>query len=171
MKIIKLLFMKVLQITDPLKYVDLCGVKRGKNLHVYGKVSFGTEPWIIQLGDNVHLTNDIKFITHDGGTLLFRESVPDLEITKPITIGNNVYIGVNTIILPGVQIGDNVIVGAGSVVSKDLKSNGVYAGNPAKYIKSMEAYFDKIQNESLHLGHLSAKKKNKALKEYYDGKK
>ena len=167
MRIVRLLVMKTLQVFKPLKYVDYCGVRHGKNLHVYGKVSFGSEPWIIQLGDDVHLTNDIRFITHDGGTLLFRDSVPDLEITKPITVGNRVYIGVNTILLPGVTIGDNVIIGAGSVVTKDLKSNGVYAGNPARYIKSFEEYFDKIQKESLHLGNLTAAEKDKALKEFY----
>ena len=167
MRIFRLFYMKMLQIINPIKYVDYCGVKHGDRLHLYGKVSFGSEPWIIKLGDNVHLTNDIKFITHDGGTLLFRKEVPDLEATKPITIGNNVYIGVNVIILPGVSIGDNVIVGAGSIVTRSLASGGVYAGNPARYIKSIEDYFKKIQGESLHLGDLSPSEKDLALRKYY----
>lgn len=167
MRITKLLCMKILQLLSPNKYVDYCGVKHGENLHIYGKVSFGSEPWIITIGDNVYLTNDIKFITHDGGTLLFRDIVPDLEITKPISIGNNVYIGVNTIILPGVTIGNNVVVGAGSVITKSLDSNGVYAGNPARLIKSLDEYYNKIEKESLHLGHLSAKEKDLALRAYY----
>lgn len=61
-------------------------------VHVYGNVSWGTEPWIITLGKNVHITDGVKFITHDGGTLLYRHLVPDLEITKPIIVGDNVYI-------------------------------------------------------------------------------
>lgn len=158
---------KILQLLDPIKYADYCGVKHGENLHIYGKVSFGSEPWIITLGDNVHITADCKFITHDGGTLLFRQKVPDLEITKPITVGNNVYIGVNVIVLPGVVIGDNVIIGAGAVVTKNLESNGVYAGNPAKLIKSIDSYFKKIQKESLHLGHLDSASKDLALREFY----
>ena len=162
---------KYLQLFKPLKYADYCGVNHGDNLHLYGKVSFGTEPWIITLGDNVHITADVKFITHDGGTLLFRDKIPDLEITKPIVIGNNVYIGVNSIILPGVTIGDNVIIGAGSIVTKKLESNGVYGGNPARLIKKIDDYYIKIQKESLHLGHLTGKDKDERLKDYYGFKK
>lgn len=57
------------------------------------------------------------------------------EWAKPVTIGNNVWIGGNATILPGVTIGDNVTVGAGSVVVKDVPSNTVVVGNPAKVVK------------------------------------
>lgn len=93
--------------------------------------------------------------------------MPDLEITKPITIGDNVYIGNNVIILPGVTIGSNVIVGAGAIVSKDIPDNSVAVGVPAKIIKSADEYFDKLQRESLHLGHLRGQEKDKALMKYY----
>lgn len=104
------------------------------------------------------------------GGLLFRNRVPDLEITKPIVIGNNVYIGNNVIILPGVTIGNNVIIGAGAVVSKNIPSNSVAVGVPAKVIKTADEYFEKIQKESLHLGHLKGVEKDKALMEYYQYK-
>lgn len=102
----------------------------------------------------MHITEGVRFITHDGGTLLFRDRVPDLEITKPIIVGNNVYIGNNVIILPGVTIGNNVIIGAGVVVSKSIPDNSVAVGNPARVIKTADEYFGKIQKESIHLGHL-----------------
>ena len=73
--------------------------------HIYGKVSWNTEPWLITLGNNAHITDGVKFITHDGGTLIYRQYVPDLEIIKPIKIGDNVYIGNNVIILQGVTKG------------------------------------------------------------------
>ncbi len=78
-------------------------------MRIYGKVGFGSEPWIINIGDNVYITDGVKFITHDGGTLLFRDHVPDLEITKPITIGNNVYVGNDVIFLPGVTVGSFIL--------------------------------------------------------------
>lgn len=90
-----------------------------------------------------------------------------MEITKPITIGNHVYIGNNVIILPGVNIGNNVIIGAGAVVSKDIPDNSVAVGVPARVIKSADDYFEKIKKESLHLGHLKGEEKDKKLKEYY----
>ncbi len=57
------------------------------------------------------------------------------EWAKPVTIGNNVWIGGSVTILPGVLIGDNVTIGAGSVVTKDIPSNSVAVGNPCKVIK------------------------------------
>jgi acetyltransferase-like isoleucine patch superfamily enzyme len=130
-------------------------------------VLFGTEPWIITLGDNVHITDGVKFITHDGGTLLYRNQIPDLEITKPITVGDNVYIGNNVILLPGVTIGSNVVIGAGAVVSKDIPDNSVAVGVPARVIKTADDYLEKLKRESLHLGHLKGQEKDKALMDYY----
>ena len=158
---------KMMQLTKPVQYAKKIGVNMGENVHIYGKVSFSSEPWIITLGNNVYITDGVKFITHDGGTLLFRDRVPDLEITKPICVGDNVYIGNNVIILPGVTIGSNVVIGAGAVVSRDIPDNSVAVGVPARVIKTADEYFEKLQKESLHLGHLRGKEKDNALKEYY----
>lgn len=152
----------------PISFAKKIGVNFPDNeLHLYGNVVWGTEPWIINMGKNIHITDGVKFITHDGGTLLYRHLVPDLEITRPITLGNNVYIGNNAIILPGVNIGNNVVIGAGAVVSKSIPDNSVAVGVPARVIKSADEYFKKLQRESLHLGHLTGKSKDIALKEYY----
>lgn len=136
--------------------------------HTYGKITWGTEPWLITIGKNVHITDGVKFINHDGGTLLYRHLQPDLEITKPITIGDDVYIGNNVIILPGVKIGNNVIIGAGAIVSKNIPNNSVAAGIPARVIKTAHEYYEKIKKESLHLGHLKGETKDLALKKYYN---
>lgn len=152
----------------PLKYMEKVGVNfpRG-GIKLFGKISWGTEPWIITLGNNVHITDGVKFITHDGGTLLYRHLIPDLEITKPIVVGDNVYIGNNVIILPGVTIGSNVVIGAGAIVSRDIPDNSVAVGVPARVIKTADEYLEKLKKESLHLGHLKGREKDKALMEYY----
>lgn len=156
---------------NPKKYAKKAGVNF-VDMHIYGFVDWGTEPWIISIGKNVFITDGVKFITHDGGTLLFRDRCPDLDITSHITIGDNVYIGNNVLILPGVTIGNNVIVGAGSVVSKSIPDDSVVVGVPAKVIESFEEYFIKAKTKSTHLGHLKAEEKDKALKKYfkYNGK-
>lgn len=172
MKIIKyakLVRNKIIQKLYPIKYARNIGVNFPDNeLHIYGKVIWSTEPWIITLGNNVHITDGVKFITHDGGTLLFRNIIPDLEITKPIVIGNDVYIGNNVIILPGVKIGNNVVIGAGAVVTKDIPNNVVIGGVPARILKTTDEYLQKLERESLHLGHLKGKEKDKALMQYYN---
>ena len=156
---------------NPKKYAIKAGINY-KSFFVYGYVDWGTEPWIITLGENVHITDGVKFITHDGGTLLFRNRVPDLDVTRPITIGDNVYIGNGCILLPGVTIGNNVIIGAGSVVTKDVPDGVVVAGVPAKTIETMDEYFEKIQQKSNGFGNLVGEEKDKALRRYYQyGKK
>lgn len=149
------------------KYAKKIGVNMGANCRVYGKVSWGTEPWIITLGDNVHITAECRFVTHDGATLLFRDREPTLELTRPVTIGNNVYIGTRSMILGGVNIGNNVIVGAGSIVTHDIPDNSVAVGIPARVIKTADEYFEKAKRESLGLGHLKYEEKDRALKAYY----
>ncbi len=152
----------------PTRYLKKIGLNfTPGELHLYGRVDFSTEPWIITIGKNVYITDGCKFITHDGGVLILRQIVPDLEITKPIVIGDNVYFGNNVIVLPGVTIGSNVVVGAGAVVTKDIPDNSVAAGVPARVIKTTEEYFEKCKQESLHLGHLKGAEKDRALRKYY----
>lgn len=87
----------------------------------------------IEFGDNVWVGPGAKLISanHDEKDLRL------YKLEKPIKIGNNVWIGANAVILPGVVIGDNCIIGAGSVVTKNVESSSVVAGNPAMLIKQI----------------------------------
>jgi acetyltransferase-like isoleucine patch superfamily enzyme len=141
----------------------------GNNVNFYGMEPgmFSTEPWLITIGNNVYITARCAFITHDGGTLILRKEVPDLELTSPITVGNDVYIGTRTLILPGASIGNRCIIGAGSVVTGRIPDNSVAAGVPARVIKSTDEYLRSAQAKSLHFGDLSAKDKALALKRHF----
>ncbi|WPC16106.1 acyltransferase [Riemerella anatipestifer] len=138
-------------------------------IYIYGgkRGMFGTEPWLITIGDNVHITGNCQFVNHDGGVLVLRHLMPDLELTSPIIIGSNVYIGYGSIILPGVEIGDNVVIGAGSVVNKSIPSNSVAVGVPCRVIKDINSYKEKAIKNSLGLGRLKGKDKDLALKKYF----
>lgn len=164
--LIKKIFNFVYAIFYHEKYARYIGVKMGEDVHIYGNPysMFSTEPWCITLGSHVHITKEVLFVTHDGGTLLYRHLVPDLEITKPITVGNYVYIGVRSIIMPGVNIGNNCIIAAGSVVTRNVPDNTIVGGVPAKFIKSSTEYFEQIQIKSLKIGHLKGKEKDDQLK-------
>lgn len=155
----------------PVKFAKRKGVRMSGKVYFYGVPNLSTEPWLISLGDNVHITKNVEFLTHDGGVLILRKEIPDLELTKPITIGNDVYIGINVIILPGVNIGNRCIVAAGAVVTKDVCDNSVVGGIPAKYIESVDEYLEKARMNSLHLGNLPAFKKEKELKKLFNYEK
>ncbi|MGK0388965.1 MAG: acetyltransferase-like isoleucine patch superfamily enzyme [Maribacter sp.] len=98
----------------------------GDNLHNYIQANNG-----IHFGSNIELGPGVQIISsnHDPNDLR------KIQKGKPIIIGNNVWIGGNSIVLPEVKIGDNVIIGAGSVVTKDIPSNSIAVGNPCKVIK------------------------------------
>ena len=169
-KIYRKLYGRLLCKSNSIKYAKKIGVNMPKNsggVHLYGNIGWGSEPWIITLGNNVHITNGVRFVTHDGGTLLYRSQVPDLEITGPITVGNDVYIGINVIILPNVHIGNNVVIGAGAVVTKDIPDNSLVVGVPARVIKTADEYLEKLKENSLHLGHLKGEEKDRALQKYF----
>lgn len=129
---------------------------------------FGSEPYLITIGRHVEITAGVRFITHDGAfwCLREREVYQKKDYIAPITVGNNVFIGNDAIILPGVTIGDNVVVGAGAVVTKSIPSNSICAGNPARIIKYMDDYVLKAETKNAFKTRgLSAQKKREFLEE------
>lgn len=90
----------------------------------------------VKFGDNVFVAPNCAFYTA-GHPLDYKERNKELEYAKPIKVGNNVWIGGNVTVLPGVSIGDNVVIGAGSVVTKDISSNVIAVGNPCRVIKEI----------------------------------
>lgn len=165
-KILLFIYFKI----NPISCSRFMGVKIGNNCKIYGNSPnmWGTEPFLISIGDNVFITDGCKFINHDGGTLILRNETPDLELTAPIVIGNNVYLGIETIIMPGVKINDRVIIGARSIITKDVESNSVMVGIPAKKIKSVDVYHEEIKMRSLKIGHLDRDSKEKELKKIFN---
>lgn len=139
------------------------GVKIGDGCRIYTS-SFGWEPWLISIGDRVTVTSGVQFITHDGATWLLRDEKGRRYRYAPIEIGNDVFIGVNSIILPGVRIGNRVIVGAGSVVSRSIPNNCVVAGVPARFIKT----FDEYERRGLTKFRSNADKKGKDFRQQTD---
>jgi acetyltransferase-like isoleucine patch superfamily enzyme len=146
------------------------GLKIGERCQIFHGVSFGSEPYLVSLGDNVKVTAGTQFITHDGGVEVIRNlyNKRNIDFFGQIKVGNNVFIGNKCIILPGVSIGDNVVIGAGSVVTKNVPSNSVVAGVPAKYIKSIEEYYKKVSLGADETKYMGAKEKELYLKRKYN---
>lgn len=113
----------------------------GNNCEIYKNVDFGSEPYLIKKGNHLRITNGVRFITHDGGVWVFRENLhKNIDVFGPIIIGNNVHIGMNSIIMPGVKIGNNCVIGAGAIVTKNIPDDSIASGVPAKVIKSLAEY-------------------------------
>ena len=109
--------------------------------------NFGTEPYLISFGNNVHVASGVTFVTHDITALMFRymDNNPDIQERKgAIEIGDNVFIGSNSTILYHVTIGNNVIIGAGSLVNRNIPDNVVAAGVPCRVIGSFSDYKERI---------------------------
>lgn len=113
----------------------------GKHIRV-GKRFFANFNWTVldeayvTIGDDCFIGPNVSIYTACHSTDPMERNTSN-EWARPVTIGNNVWIGGSVTILPGITIGDNVTIGAGSVVTKDIESNAVAVGNPAKIIKKL----------------------------------
>lgn len=145
-------------------YYRYIGANVGKNCSFVGRnISLSSEPYLITIGDNVRISFDVAFITHDGGTHVLRKKYPNTSVYGQIVVGNNVFIGARAIILPNVKIGNNCIIGAGSVVTKDVKDGEIVGGIPARVISNIEKYENKHKDELLSIADYSYHKKKEIL--------
>lgn len=158
------------KLTNPIKYAQLLGVKVGNGCEIYRDVTWGSEPYLIEIGDNVRITSGCRFITHDGGLWVLRNMNKELkkaDLFGKIKIGNNVHIGLNVIIMPGVTIGNNCIIGCGAIVTKDIPDNSIAVGVPAKVIESIDEYYNKNKSRIDYTKGMTKEEKTKYLKEKY----
>jgi acetyltransferase-like isoleucine patch superfamily enzyme len=104
--------------------------------------AFGSEPYLISIGKHVAIAARVTFITHDGGTYVFRDQERFRKVIKygRITILDNCVIGYGVILLPGVTVGPNSVVGAGAVVTSNVPPGVLALGNPAKPVMQIQQY-------------------------------
>jgi len=144
------------------KYAEHIGVNIGDQCQI-STYKFGSEPYLISIGDRTRISRDVTFVTHDGSVWHHRTEVPDLDVFGKISIGSDSYIGPNTYILPGVEIGDHCIIGANSVVSRSIPNNSVAAGSPIKYLGTTTAFYKKMEGYNAKTKGLSASEKKERL--------
>ena len=139
MKLIKRLVYKLRGEHSTEQLIEM-GMKVGENFNPqHGVILDPSHCWLIEIGNNVTLAPRVHVLCHDASTKNF---LGYTQIGR-VTIGDNVFIGAESVILPGVKIGSNVIIGANSTVTKDIPDNSVAAGSPAKVICSLGEFLEK----------------------------
>lgn len=141
-------------------YLRKQGIQIGENVTIFEPAHTVIDiqnPHLLTIGNHVQITYGVVILTHDYAWSVLK-TMPALDNCSTgsilgacghVTIGNNVFIGMNSIITRGVTIGNNVIIGAGSVVTKDCLDDGVYAGNPARRIMELKDYYAKRRESQL----------------------
>jgi bifunctional N-acetylglucosamine-1-phosphate-uridyltransferase/glucosamine-1-phosphate-acetyltransferase GlmU-like protein len=134
------------------KFLKYLGLREEKKIeYKIGNVKYHNSlvdslvPQFVEIGDNFISAPGSIILAHDASLLVHYD---EYRVEKTI-IGNNVFLGANAVVLAGVKIGDGAIVGAGSVVTKDVASYMVVAGNPAKEISSVEAYRERCVQKNI----------------------
>ena len=155
---------------NPYKYWKKRGLKTGSGCVIYPSASFGSEPYLVELGDHVRVTSNVSFVTHDGGVWVLREreSFENIDLFGNIVVGNNVHIGTGATIMPGVKIGNNCIVGCGAIVTKNIPDNSVAVGVPARVIETIDEYLSKHKNDFDYTKNLTGEQKKDYLIKKYE---
>lgn len=149
---------------SPEEYAKTIGVQIGDGCFISTK-NFSSEPYLIKIGNNVRIASGVSFFTH-GGIWPFRKIYKEIsqhDYFGKINIGNNVYIGEDAKILPGVTIEDNCIIGAATIVTKSIKQGSIVAGNPARIVGKTEDLVKRVSEKSFLVKGISEKKKQEIL--------
>ena len=145
------------------------GLTIGEGCEILNGYNFGSEPYLVEIGNNVRITRGVNITTHDGGIWVLRHMHPELaEMDRfgKVRIGDNCHVGMNALIMPGVTIGRNCIVGAGAVVTHDIPDNSVAVGVPARVIETVEEYRDKNSKDFLPTKRMCWAEKRSAVERY-----
>lgn len=128
-----------------------------------------SRPWMLKIGEYVKITSGVVILCHDYSLSVLRRVYGEwLGEAQETIIGDNCFIGMNSVILMGTHIGNNVIIGAGSVVRGNIPDNVVVAGNPARIVCTLEEHYQnrkrKTAQEALECARLYYKSYHRAPK-------
>jgi acetyltransferase-like isoleucine patch superfamily enzyme len=150
---------------DPVRYFRRQGAEIGEGVEIYGAnlFTFGSEPYLVSIGNQVTISHNVDFITHDGAVRVARQKYPDAYLYGRIHVADNCFLGARCILLPGARVGTGSIIGSGSIVTGEIPSGVVAVGAPARPIKSVADYIDGKRHLWINTGGLTFKAKRELL--------
>ena len=151
------------ELMPPVAYGRCLGATIGEGNFMPDKKMWSTEPYLVTIGNHCQIVDGVRLLTHGGGNIL-RDIQPDFDAFGKIVIGDYVYIGTNSLVMPGVTLGDHTLVAAGSVVTKSYQGGVVLAGNPARVVCTIKEYYEKMKPYNIGTKGLCEKKKEMILK-------
>jgi len=151
--------------SDPVRYFRSKGAKIGDGVEIYGATlsTFGSEPYLISIGNYVTISHAVDFITHDGGMRVARVRYPGAYLYGPIEVADNCFLGAHSILLPGATVGEGTVIGSGSIVAGSIPAGVVAVGAPARPIRSVEDYIREKRALWIDTGGLAPKAKEELL--------
>ena len=151
---------------DPHRYHRQRGVRIGARVSLLGTTphTFGSEPYLVTIGNDVTISSDVRFVTHDGGLRVVRRENPGAFWYAPITVEDGAFVGTGTLLLPGVTVGARSVVGARSLVTSDVPPDTVVAGTPARPIRSVAEYAEARRDEWIDTSGLTPEAKERKLR-------
>ena len=172
--VFEMIYVKLLSMPKYVEYLRRKGAKIGNKCEIYKGAHFGSEPYLIDIGNHVRINDGVNLITHDGGCWVLRneksgygKEFENADSFGKIIIENNVHIGTNAIIMPGVRIGENCIIACGAVVTKDVPANTIVGGVPARKIENIEEYANKMRKKFVNTKNLTSNEKREILEKYW----
>lgn len=127
---------------DPVRYFRGQGVEIGDDVEIFGArlFTFGSEPYLVSIGNQVTISHGVDFITHDGALRIARAKYPNAYIYGRIQVADHCFLGAHCVLLPGTNVGEGSVIGSGSIVTGEIPPGVVAIGVPAKPVKSVEEY-------------------------------
>ncbi len=148
------LFPRLISSREYVAYLHEKGIDVGEGTYFFGPSDTVVDiqrPWMLKIGKYCKITAGVVILCHDYSRSVLRMKYGDvIGEAKPTKIGDNVFIGTNSIILMGSEIGNNVIIGAGSVVSGKVPSDSVCCGNPARVIRNLDEHYSKRKSSTMY---------------------
>lgn len=151
---------------DPVQYFRGRGAEIGDGVEIFGAHlhTFGSEPYLVSIGNGVTISHNVDFITHDGGMRVARLKYPEAYLYGRIQVADHCFLGAHCLLLPGARVGERSVIGSGSIVTGYIPPGVVAVGVPAKPVKSVEKYIEDKKHLWIDTRGLTAAAKQELLR-------